>query len=150
MKKITCECYQFYEKDQNGRPLIRGKKPVYMTKKAACADVALPFNLTIPAHTGVKEDLWIGFEIPDGYKVVMYPRSSLLVKYGLMQPVSIIDADYSGQRVHVPLYNLTDKDVTLNAGTRVAQIECVPCYDCQDWEHENAERGIGGFGSTGA
>lgn len=143
---MNCEVYQFY--DERG---VHGVMPVYMTKGAACADVALPFDLVIRAHTSVKEDLWIGFEIPKGYKIIMYPRSSLLIKHGLMQPVSIIDSDYSGQRVHVPLYNLTDKDVHLPKGTRVAQIECVPCYDCQDWEHSQTERAQvnGGFGSTG-
>jgi deoxyuridine 5'-triphosphate nucleotidohydrolase len=93
--------------------------------------------------------LQIGFDIPNGYKIVMYPRSSLMIKYGIVQPTSVIDSDYSGMEVHVPLYNTSDKRVELPAGTRVAQIECVPVYDCLDWNHESAER-TGGFGSTGS
>lgn len=145
---VNCPCYQFYE-DRDGRRVVHGIKPVYMTKGAACADVATPFDIKVPAHSAVKADLWIGFEIPKGWKVLMYPRSSLLIKKGLIQPVSIIDSDYSGQHVHVPLYNPTDSDIIIEAGERVAQVECQPYYDCGDWKHEEAERGAGGFGSTG-
>lgn len=153
-KSVECECYLFYESvnEANGkqRKIQRGIKPVYQTKESACADVAIPFETVIPAGKSVKIDLWIGFEIREGYKIVMYPRSSLLIKKGLIQPVSIIDSDYSGQHVHAPIYNPGKEDVVLEAGERVAQIECVPAYDCKDWERKKEQRGEGGFGSTGA
>lgn len=154
-KPVSCPAYLFYEEDENGQRKpggIIGINPVYKTKGAACADVALPKPLVVLPHETACPDLWIGFEIPVGYKVVMYPRSSLLVKRGLMSPVSIIDQDYSGQRVHFPVHNLTNQPVRLEKGERVAQIECVPAYDCEDWQHDNIERAPanGGFGSTGA
>lgn len=128
-----------------------GIMPVYKTKKAACADLAVPEKVVIPSHKSVVIGLKIGFEIPDGMKIVMYPRSSLLVKRGLFQPTSIIEPDYNGQEVHAPLFNMTDEDVVLEAGARVCQIECVPRYDCKSWDHEYTERNTvnGGFGSTG-
>lgn len=131
--------------------LILGKygiEPVYKTKEAACADVALPERLVLKAGEIKMVSLQIGFEIQNGYKIIMYPRSSLMIKYGLIQPTSIIDSDYSGMEVHVPLYNTSNRRIELPAGTRVAQIECVPVYDCSDWPHESTER-TGGFGSTG-
>ena len=152
-KKISCPAYLFYEKDNLGcrkKDGIIGLAPIYKTKLAACADIAVPMKVVIPAHKFVRVDLWLGFEIPEGYKIIMYPRSSLLDKKGLMQPTSIIDADYSGQRVHAPLFNMTDEDVVLEKGERVAQIECVPRYDCDDWLRDNVDRGFGGFGSTGS
>ena len=134
------------------KPILLGpgaKKPVYKTKQAACADVFLPEDVTIEPGKVACPGLQIGFDIPAGNKIVMYPRSSLLVRYGIVQPTSIIDADYSGMEVHAPLYNTTDKPVTLKAGDRVAQIE-VQKYDrVADWGCEPAER-TGGFGSTGA
>lgn len=151
-KKVSCPAYLFYEKDNLGcrkKDGIIGLTPIYKTKLAACADIAVPTDVVIPAHKYVRIDMWLGFEIPEGYKIIMYPRSSLLDKYGLIQPVSIIDADYSGQRVHAPVYNLTDKDIHLKKGDRIAQIECVPRYDTDDWLRDNVDRGIGGFGSTG-
>jgi len=141
--KVYCECIQFT--DDEGHT---GNLPVYKTKLAACADVSLPVDIRIPARSSFKVDLLIGFNIPDDMKIMMYPRSSLLVMKGLIQPTSVIDADYSGQHVHVPFYNPTDHEIVLEQGERVAQIECVPRYDCRDLIHETNER-TGGFGSTG-
>ena len=133
------------------KPIIlgpNGKVPVYKTKQAACADVYLPEDVTIEPGKVACPGLQLGFEIPAGNKIVMYPRSSLLVKFGIIQPTSIIDADYSGMEVHAPLYNATNKPVTLKAGDRVAQIELQPYTRVLDWNFESNER-TGGFGSTG-
>ena len=133
------------------KPIIlgpNGKVPVYKTKQAACADVYLPEDVTIEPGKVSCPGLQLGFEIPAGSKIVMYPRSSLLVKFGIIQPTSIIDADYSGMEIHAPLYNATDKPVTLKAGDRVAQIELQEYSRVLDWNFESNER-TGGFGSTG-
>ena len=133
------------------KPIIlgpNGKVPVYKTKQAACADVYLPEDVTIEPGKVACPGLQLGFEIPAGTKIVMYPRSSLLVKFGIIQPTSIIDADYSGMEVHAPLYNTTNKPVTLKAGDRVAQIELQGYTRVLDWNFESTER-TGGFGSTG-
>ena len=133
------------------KPIIlgpNGKVPVYKTKQAACADVYLPEDVTIEPGKVACPGLQLGFEIPAGHKIVMYPRSSLLVKFGIIQPTSIIDADYSGMEIHAPLYNATDKPITLKAGDRVAQIELQEYSRVLDWKFEPIER-TGGFGSTG-
>ena len=133
------------------KPIIlgpNGKVPVYKTKQAACADVYLPEDVTIEPGKVACPGLQLGFEITAGNKIVMYPRSSLLVKFGIIQPTSIIDADYSGMEIHAPLYNATDKPVTLKAGDRVAQIELQEYSRVLDWNFESNER-TGGFGSTG-
>lgn len=133
------------------KPIIlgpNGKVPVYKTKQAACADVYLPEDVTIEPGKVACPGLQLGFEIPAGSKIVMYPRSSLLVKFGIIQPTSIIDADYSGMEIHAPMYNATDKPVTLKAGDRVAQIELQEYSRVLDWNFESNER-TGGFGSTG-
>ena len=133
------------------KPIIlgpNGKVPVYKTKQAACADVYLPEDVTIEPGKVACPGLQLGFEIPAGNKIVMYPRSSLLVKFGIIQPTSIIDADYSGMEIHAPLYNATDKPVTLKAGDRVAQIELQEYTRVLDWNFESNKR-TGGFGSTG-
>lgn len=150
-RKVACPAYLFFNGETYKTSTVRGINPVYKTTSAACADVSLPEQVVIQPHTCAKVDLYVGFDIPKGYKILMYPRSSLLVKYGILQPVSVIDYDYSCQHVHVPLYNITDKPVTFEKGMRVAQIECVPVYDCPDWNHEDTKRDSnnGGFGSTG-
>lgn len=151
-KHIECECYIFYKEEETSTGKQRkmlGHKPVYKTAGAACADVALPERVVIKPHNTEKINLQIAFEIPVGYCIKMYPRSSLLIKKNLMSPVSIIDSDFSGQKVHAVLHNLGSTDIILEAGERVAQIECVPVYDCADWEHECNKRDPNGFGGTG-
>lgn len=151
-KQFECPVLMYYETidtPQGKQKKVLGKKPVFKTRGAACADVAVPTEVVIDAHSSVLVDLWIGFDIPEGKKIIMYPRSSLLITHGLMQPVSIIDSDYKGH-VHVPLFNLTNSVVKLEAGERVAQIECVAAMPhISDWECNYVERDQNGFGGTG-
>ena len=129
-----------------------------MTKGAACADMFLPADVTIPPmdiskslkDNIVKVPLDVSFDIPSGFKIVMYPRSSLLIKRGLIQPVSIIDEDYHGN-VHAPLVNITNEPIELKAGERLVQIElqlAMPKGIC-DWDTVESERDQNGFGGTG-
>ena len=141
-KTVECECYMFTDGG------VRGIKPVYMTEHAACADVALPVDITIPAHEYVKIPLLIGFEIPAGYKVVMYSRSSLLPNYGIITQTGIIDHDYSGQPIHAMLYNTEDRPVSLKRGERILQVTVEPVYENTAWDRNRTER-KGGVGSTG-
>ena len=129
-----------------------------MTKGAACADMFLPADVTIPPmdiskslkDNIIKVPLDVSFDIPSGFKIVMYPRSSLLIKRGLIQPVSIIDEDYHG-KVHAPLVNITNEPIELKAGERLVQIElqlAMPKGIC-DWDTVESERDQNGFGGTG-
>ena len=125
----------------------KGIPPVYATDGSACADVACPCDVKIPPHKSYLIDLLLQLDIPSGFKVIMYPRSSLMIKKGLMSPTSIIDPDYK-DNIHVPLFNMTDSPVIIKKGERIAQIESVPRYHTVDWFQNNAKR-YGGFGSTG-
>lgn len=146
MKKnvVECECYMFT--DAKG---MRGIKPVYMTEHAACADVALPNDVEVPAKSYVIVPLLIGFEIPQGWKVLLYARSSLLKNYGILTQTGVIDHDYSGQPIHAILYNVGDSTVQFKRGERILQAECSPAYDCAVWERRKEAR-TSGLGSTGA
>lgn len=128
---------------------IKGIKPVYMTKGAAAADCATPLGVSIPPKTAIKIPLYIGFEIPEMYQIKMYPRSSLLIKKGLMQPVSIIDSDFSGNMVHCPIYNTTDEVVTLQPGERICQVQPERVIKFVSLVTLDNERDSKGFGGTG-
>lgn len=151
--KKRCKVYLFGEEDilDTGRKIVKQKgiMPVYKTAGAAAADCAIPEEVTVQPHKTMLIDLYIGFEIPKGYCIKMYPRSSLLVKRGLMQPVTIIDQDFSGNKVHALVYNITDEPVVLEKGERICQIMLEPTYDVIDWVHEKNERDKKGFGGTG-
>jgi dUTP pyrophosphatase len=126
--------------------------PKKYSMDAACFDLAIPEDLTVPAHEVVVADFRIKFEPLDvQHYMMIYPRSSLLVKHGLSMPTSIIDPDYRGS-VHVIVHNITNKDVHLKAGMRIAQIDMVKRVETKFTQVEKLHptlRGTGGLGSTG-
>jgi dUTP pyrophosphatase len=63
----------------------------------------------------------------------------------------IIDSDYRGG-ISVLLFNHSDAPVTIEAGSRIAQIIISPCSSrpfCEADELDKTFRGAAGFGSTG-
>lgn len=94
------------------------------------------------------------WEIPRGYVGLVFARSSLAVRKGLMlaNGVGVIDSGYQGE-VAVPLFNPTGTFVTIEEGERIAQMVIVPIATPElvrvDDFDAPTERGEGGFGSTG-
>jgi dUTP pyrophosphatase len=99
-------------------------------------------------------------EIPEGYEAQVRPRSGLAFKHGLtvLNSPGTIDSDYRGE-VKVLLVNLGNVDVTINYGTRIAQLVFAKVERVQlDYTYSGVQavnplsetqRGEGGFGSTG-
>lgn len=127
---------------------VEGITPVYMTDGAAGADCATPVDINIGPHETAKVSLCIGLDIPKGYCVKQYPRSSLLIKEGLIAPVGIIDSDYKGAICTV-LHNLTDHVVHISKGQRVCQLVVEKMYTADNWEYRHESRDHAGFGGTG-
>ena len=94
------------------------------------------------------------FDIPKGYSVRLYPRSSLALKNGLTlaNNVGIIDSDYV-QPVYMMIYNISGNQQYVKDGERICQAELVLEQSSILMEvHEQPERKTdrdGGFGSTG-
>ena len=116
---------------------------------AACEEE----KITIWPHDTIMIDTGWSMEIPEGYFGAIFARSGLAAKQGLRPAncVGVIDSDYRGE-VNVLLLNHTDVDVSLSAGSRIAQIILtkittppVVVYDSLD----STSRGESGFGSTG-
>lgn len=95
----------------------------------------------------------IAVEIPEGYVGLIYPRSGLGAKYGIVlgNGTGVIDSDYRGE-ILVSLYNRTNKDYVFSAGDRIAQMVVVPApqfeLDFVD-ELSTTKRADGGFGHSG-
>lgn len=97
------------------------------------------------------------FELPYGYELQIRPRSGHSFKTGLMAILGTVDRDYRGE-VKVILINLSDKDVTIEHGERIAQGVVAPRVSTEIGklvkltsvdELSETERGVSGFGSTG-
>lgn len=127
--------------------------PEYHTKGAAAFDLIVRENTVvkpkeialIPANVIVK--------VPEGYALLILPRSSLPRKKSLVFPhsVGLIDQDYHGpeDELKVQVQNIGDSPVTIERGERIAQGLFVK-IDRVNWK-EVSDHGAetrGGFGST--
>lgn len=87
-----------------------------------------------------------------GLAMLILPRSSLALKFGLILPNSpgLVDADYAGP-IGILVHNLREDAVTLVAGTRIAQAVFARLEFPALAEADTADpaRQRGGFGSTG-
>ncbi len=93
-------------------------------------------------------------KVPEGYALLILPRSSLPRKKGLICPHSLglIDQDYHGPKdeIFVQVQNVTDAPVTVERGERIAQGLFVK-IDRAEWKETDGHgaESRGGFGSTG-
>lgn len=92
--------------------------------------------------------------VPEGYLLMIVPRSSMPRKKGLVCPhsIGIIDQDYHGEKdeLLVQVQNITDAPVTVERGERIAQGIFVKIEKAEWNEVEShGKESRGGFGSTG-
>lgn len=115
---------------------------------AALEDVSInPFEIVL-VKTGIKA------RIPENEVLLMYPRSSLAIKKGLMMSngVGVIDADYYNNpnnegHIMIPLYNMTKDVVLIAKHERIAQGIFQTYAKTTDDMPMDATR-QGGFGSS--
>jgi dUTP pyrophosphatase len=130
--------------------------PAYETSSSAGMDVRAnidqPIVLQPFERILVKTGLFL--ELAHGYECQVRPRSGLAIKKGLtvLNTPGTIDADYRGE-VGVILINLSNQDVVIEDGERIAQLVFAPVVQAT-WNEvpalSSTDRGTGGFGSTGA
>jgi len=95
----------------------------------------------------------IAVAIPAGYEGQVRPRSGLALRHGLsiVNAPGTIDADYRGE-LKVILVNHGAAPFVVAHGERIAQLIVAPVALAEVVEVDSlppAERGAGGFGSTG-
>jgi len=94
------------------------------------------------------------FDIPEGYSVRLHARSGMSLKQGLVlaNAEGVVDSDYV-QEVMVLIHNISQNQLVIKSGDRIAQAELVE--DVKYSIVESAARPgvktnrIGGMGSTG-
>ena len=101
----------------------------------------------------VEYDTGLQFQLPEGYAMLIFPRSSNSKKDLLLcNSVGILDAGYTGNlklRFKLTTEGYTEK--VYNPGDKVGQIMIIPYPEVNFIETEvfnETERGDGGFGST--
>jgi dUTP pyrophosphatase len=128
--------------------------PKYQSSGAVGFDLITRETTTIkPGEIGLVPGNVI-VRVPEGYALLIVPRSSLPRRKGLVCPhsIGVIDQDYHGEgdELLVQVQNVSDQPVTVERGERIAQGIFVKVEQAQ-WQevdsHGKATRG--GFGSTG-
>lgn len=107
----------------------------------------------------IEYDTGLQFELPPGYVMLIFPRSSISNKtLSLANSVGVLDSTYRGNlklrfRREFPVRT---QDTTYfkiyNVGDRVGQIMIIPYPEInfiETEDFEDTERGSGGFGSSG-
>ena len=129
--------------------------PEYKTKGAAAFDLYARENTTIPAKGWVKIPSNFVFNIPEGYVLGIYARSSLAKNFPglfLANGVGLLDSDFSGpnDELLISLYNFSNQEIEVKRGERLAQAMLKEAKQVEIEEIEEViDENRGGFGSTG-
>lgn len=126
--------------------------PKQGTQGAAGIDFYLPQSVRFWPKRSKKVPLGVAVEIPEGYVMLLIPRSSTW-KTPIRMPnsVGVIDSDYRGE-VCALLRNTSIFATKADIGERLVQGVIVPVPNIQIKEVDElseTSRGVGGFGSTG-
>ena len=92
-------------------------------------------------------------EVPEGYMLMIVPRSSTARNVGVTMPngVGVIDNDYRGEndQIFIQVYNFTNEERFIQTGSKIAQGILVKVAHADFCEVSSmAEVSRGGFGST--
>jgi len=148
------------QKDKTNKVKVKIKKlsesaiiPQYAHQGDACMDVtAVSVRIVEEAGYGyVEYDSGLAFEIPDGYVMLCFPRSSVSdTGLILSNSVGVVDSGYRGSVKARFKYVKGSKDYKV--GDRVFQVMIIP-YPTVELEEvselSESSRGSGGWGSTG-
>src|SRR6185295_3304714 len=128
--------------------------PAYGTGESAGFDLAAAHDLTIAPRQIALVPTGLVIEVPSGYFLGIFARSSTPLKRGLMvaNGVGVIDPDYAGpnDEVRIQVLNISTSEVTIKPGDRLAQGIVLPAPRVT-WDESSSLRQEtrGGFGSTG-
>lgn len=119
-------------------------------KGAACFDFVCRENAKIAPREIKLIPLNSVIKVPEGYSILIYPRSSTPLKKGLIlaNSVGILDSFYCGDKDEIlaMFLNVTDKEVEIKKGERLVQGMLIK-HETAQWEEVERmeEKGRGGY-----
>ena len=133
----------------------RHQLPEYATPLSAGVDLRANIDapIVMPPLGRALVPTGLFMALPKGYEAQVRPRSGMALKQGVtvLNSPGTLDADYRGE-IGVILINLSDVEVKINDGDRIAQM-VIGKYEQVVFDEveklDETERGSGGFGHTG-
>lgn len=128
------------------------KLPKRATKLSAGYDFFAPSDMVLDAGQTITAATGIRAEMPDGFFLMIVPRSGLGFKYKLRlnNTVGIIDADYKDApnegHIFIRMTNESDKSLEIKKGEAFAQ--GIFLQYCTTADDSVTEQRSGGLGST--
>lgn len=156
MKKI----FRLYKTKMNKVVSLKGYEPIQQTPWSAWYDIKARGTWHIEPNSVALIPVWVKVALDKGVMCLVFPRSSLPMKKGLMvaNSVGVVDSDYRGE-IHIQLYNFNDYEVIIEDMERIGQLiftkysdNIVECDNNDFLVRETkypSKRGVWGFGSTG-
>ena len=129
------------------------EKLEYIAGKSDWIDLRVAENVTLQKGAFRLISMGISVQVPDGYEMLLAPRSSTFKNFGLIQTNSlgIIDESYCGDRdiIRMPVY--ATRDTELHVNDRICQFRILEHQPHIVFEEVDSlgNHDRGGFGSTG-
>jgi dUTP pyrophosphatase len=127
--------------------------PIYETSGAVGFDLVARETTLIDPSKIELVPANVVVQVPKGYMLALFSRSSTPQKKGLLKPhsVGVIDQDYCGDNdeLKIQVYNFTSQTVTVERGEKIAQGVFMR-VDQFEWEEVDkmSSPDRGGFGTT--
>ena len=122
--------------------------PVRSTDGSGCYDLFAAEQVDLEPSMTEKIPLGFKVEIPAGYMLIIFPRSSFMMQG--RNAIGVVDSDYRGE-VHVIIQNL-GLPFCVTKGMKIAQatlLRAPTVHWVETTSLSDTARGVGGFGSTG-
>lgn len=126
--------------------------PEYKTSGAVGFDIYVRYDEAIGPNASKRMPANLAVKVPPRHYLMVEPRSSVIFKFGLLVIGGTIDQDYCGDddEIYITVVNMTDREVKIERGTRIAQgiFSRISKVDFEEVEKMGA-KSRGGFGTTG-
>ena len=99
----------------------------------------------VTVSTGIK------VAVPAGYAGFIWDKSGIAAKHNIKILGGVLDSNYRGE-IKVIMHNLSTNSYQARRGEKIAQLVIKPILNpdiVEERIHEDTDRGMGGFGSTG-
>ena len=129
------------------------EKLTYIEGKSDWIDLRVAEDVTLKAGEFRLISMGVSMQLPQGYEMLLVPRSSTFKNFGIIQTnhMGVIDYTYSGDndQWRMPVYALRDTEVHVN--DRICQFRIIQHQPTIHFDEKNSlgNKSRGGFGSTG-